>query len=121
MCSALCSERSSSTETGSGVYGRAGEKGKCCGSKVCTWQSQAPSGTAKFTGVDGCEALARTTLGLHVRAAVPAVIAPNIISRRVNMSNPPGDLPRKYNAKVRALYRTIAQQTFAAPAPECIQ
>src|SRR6202051_4456329 len=103
MCSALCRERNSSTETGSGVYGREGEKGKCCGSKVCTWQSQASSGTAKFTGVDGCEALARITLGLHARAAVPAVTAPSIISRRVNMGNPPGDLPREYNANFRAL------------------
>src|SRR5579863_9871498 len=109
MCRARCRERSSSTETGSGVYGRAGENGKCCGSKVCTWQSQAPSGTAKFTGVDGCEALALATFGLHARAAAPAVTVPRKTSRRVNMDNPPDGLTRNYNAKLRALHRRIAQ------------
>src|ERR1700692_2660301 len=115
MCSALCRERNSSTETGSGVYGREGEKGKCCGSKVCTWQSQAPSGTAKFTGVEGCEALASATHGFHARAAAPAATPPIITSRRVNMDNPPQDLPRKYIAKLRAVYQRIAPQTFATP------
>src|SRR5690349_3063025 len=105
MCRALCRERNSSTETGSGVYGREGEKGKCCGSKVCTWQSQAPSGTAKFTGVEGCDALAKTAFGLHARAAVPAVTAPSITSRRVNIDNPPGEFLREYNAKLQAVYR----------------
>src|ERR1700676_4971331 len=26
---------------------------------MCVWQSQAPTGTSKFTGVDGCDAVAR--------------------------------------------------------------
>ena len=73
---------------------------------------QAPSGTAKFTGVDGCEALARTALGFHASEAVPAATAPRITSRLVNMGNPPGDLPRKYNAKFRAVYWRIAIRPY---------
>jgi hypothetical protein len=76
------------------------ENGKCCGSNVCTWQSQAPSGTAKFTGVDGCEALARTIFGLQAIAAVPAVAAPTMNSRRVNMRDSPGYFQRKYSSNL---------------------
>src|SRR5713226_1705418 len=46
------------------------------------WQSQAPAGTSKFTGVAGWEAL-----GKPVRMCIvaPAAIAPIRISRRVSM------------------------------------
>src|SRR5882672_3605148 len=46
------------------------------------WQSQAPAGTSKFTGVAGCEALAKPVRRCMV---APAAIAPIRISRRVGM------------------------------------
>src|SRR5260370_6451428 len=37
------------------------------------WQSQAPGGTSKFTGVDGCAAVAKTGLsGIVIPAAMEA-------------------------------------------------
>src|ERR1700736_3943807 len=46
------------------------------------WQSQAPSGRSKFTGVDGCEALASTLLLFMV---TPAAMEASIILRRVSI------------------------------------
>src|SRR6266481_7203394 len=46
------------------------------------WQSQAPGGTSKFTGVDGCAAVAKTGLsGIVIPAAMEASRTP----RRVNI------------------------------------
>src|SRR6266545_1953731 len=46
------------------------------------WQSQAPAGTSKFTGVAGWEALAKP---VRMCMAAPAAIAPIRTSRRVSM------------------------------------
>src|SRR6266496_2929048 len=46
------------------------------------WQSQAPAGTSKFTGVAGWEALAKPVRRCMV---APAAIAPSRTSRRVSM------------------------------------
>src|SRR6266496_5967304 len=46
------------------------------------WQSQAPAGTSKFTGVAGWEALAKPVRKCMV---APAAIAPIRTSRRVSM------------------------------------
>src|SRR6195256_4922695 len=46
------------------------------------WQAQAPAGTSKFTGVAGCEALARP---VRMCIVAPAAIAPIRSSRRVSM------------------------------------
>src|SRR5882672_5488330 len=46
------------------------------------WQSQAPAGTSKFTGVAGWEALAKPVRRCRV---APAAIAPIRTSRRVSM------------------------------------
>src|SRR6266705_5212474 len=48
------------------------------------WQSQAPAGTSKFTGVAGCEALAKPVRRCMV---APAAIAPIRTSRRVSMGS----------------------------------
>ena len=48
---------------------------------MCVWQSQAPRGTAKLTGVAGCAAEAKTVLTGRTRAAAPAAVAPVIILR----------------------------------------
>src|SRR6266705_1472579 len=44
------------------------------------WQSHAPAGTSKFTGVDGWEALAKP---VRMCMMAPAAIAPSRTSRRV--------------------------------------
>jgi hypothetical protein len=46
------------------------------------WQSQAPAGTSKFTGVDGCDAAARADLPGMV---IPAAMEASRILRRVSM------------------------------------
>src|ERR1700738_898619 len=47
------------------------------------WQSQAPAGMSKFTGVDGCAAVAKTDrLGMDV---IPAAMEASKIPRRVSM------------------------------------
>src|SRR5882762_3212216 len=46
------------------------------------WQSQAPAGISKFTGVDGCAALART---VRLFMVTPAAIEASIILRRVSI------------------------------------
>src|SRR5713101_1927300 len=53
------------------------------------WQSQAPAGTSKFTGVAGCEALAKPVRTCMV---APAAIAPIRSSRRVSMGFLPGGI-----------------------------
>src|SRR5258707_10271544 len=53
------------------------------------WQSQAPAGTSKFTGVTGCEALAKPVRTCMV---APAAIAPIRSSRRVSMGFLPGGI-----------------------------
>jgi hypothetical protein len=54
------------------------------------WQSQAPGGTSKFTGVDGCAAVAKTgLLGMVIPAAMEASKTP----RRVNI----GLLPVRFS------------------------
>src|ERR1700737_1431357 len=52
------------------------------------WQSQAPSGTSKFTGVDGCEDLASAFLLLFM--LTPAAMEASIILRRVSIVVLPG-------------------------------
>src|SRR5438309_267339 len=46
------------------------------------WESQAPGGTSKFTGVAGCEALAKP---VRMCIVAPAAIAPIRSSRRVSI------------------------------------
>src|SRR5262249_929610 len=50
--------------------------------KICAWQSQALSGTSKFTGVSGCDALARAT---RLCAASAVATVPSTTLRRVGM------------------------------------
>src|ERR1700687_5588743 len=45
---------------------------------MCVWQSQAPAGTSKFTGVDGCDAVARA---VRLRMVAPAAIETSRILR----------------------------------------
>src|SRR5580765_6915598 len=49
---------------------------------MCVWQSQAPAGTSKFTGVPGWAALAKL---VRMWVMAPAAMAPNNISRRVGI------------------------------------
>jgi hypothetical protein len=51
------------------------------------WQSQAPAGTSKFTGVAGCTALAAAVL-LFINT--PAAMEASIILRRVSIGVLPG-------------------------------
>src|SRR6266446_9332516 len=53
------------------------------------WQSQAPAGTSKLTGVAGWAALARTG---RARIMTPAAIAPSRTSRRVSMGSSSGGI-----------------------------
>src|SRR2546427_10697488 len=53
------------------------------------WQSQAPAGTSKFTGVAAWDALART---VRVRIKTPAAIAQSRTSRRVSMGSSSGGI-----------------------------
>jgi hypothetical protein len=46
------------------------------------WQSQAPAGTSKFTGVDGWDALAETS---RLCMVTPAAMEASRILRRVSM------------------------------------
>jgi hypothetical protein len=48
------------------------------------WQSQAPAGTSKLTGVDGCAALANALLAFM---ATPAATEASRIPRRVSMAS----------------------------------
>src|SRR5439155_13756270 len=81
--SARCSAAISSGSAVSGVYTRPGKNGNFSGSPwMWVWQSQAPAGTSKFTGVAGWEALAKP---VRRRMAAPAAIAPIRTSRRVSM------------------------------------
>src|SRR5262245_49944660 len=50
------------------------------------WQSHAPAGTSKFTGVDGCAALEKALLLVMV---TPAAMEASIISRRVSIGRLP--------------------------------
>src|SRR6266480_2385706 len=47
------------------------------------WQSQAPAGTSKFTGVEGCAAVAKADLSDMV---IPAAMEASRILRRVSMA-----------------------------------
>src|SRR6478752_3258326 len=49
---------------------------------MCVWQSHAPAGMAKLTGVAGCEGSANVD---PARDRAPAAIAPNTTSRLVVM------------------------------------
>src|SRR5258706_1832911 len=49
---------------------------------MCVWQSHAPGGTSKLTGVAGWEALASP---VRVRSMIPAAIVPSRTSRRVGI------------------------------------
>src|SRR5216110_3067930 len=42
---------------------------------ICVWQSQAPAGTSKFTGVAGCAALAFAKRGPRAAATAPSRIS----------------------------------------------
>jgi len=46
------------------------------------WQSQAPAGMSKFTGVAGCAAVAKT---VRLGMAIPAAMEASRIPRRVSM------------------------------------
>ena len=50
------------------------------------WQSQAPAGMSKFTGVAGCAALAEAVLLFMV---TPAAMEASIILRRVSIGGSP--------------------------------
>jgi hypothetical protein len=52
------------------------------------WQSHAPAGTAKFTGVLGCEAIAKALSTGRTSAAIPAIPAVIRISRRDGIDPP---------------------------------
>src|SRR2546426_2093720 len=69
---------------------------------MCVWQSQAPAGTSKFTGVAGWAALARL---VRVRMMAPAATAPIRISRRVSMGVLPGGIARQATVP-----RTVARE-----------
>jgi hypothetical protein len=49
---------------------------------MCVWQSHAPGGTSKFTGVCGCDALADADAPGRTNAAVAAAAIPISSSRR---------------------------------------
>src|SRR3954466_13348686 len=53
---------------------------------MCVWQSQAPGGIPKSTGVAGCEGAANAD---PARASAPAAITPSNTSRRVVMAISP--------------------------------
>src|SRR5712692_400769 len=85
MRSALCSAAISSGSAVSGVYTRPEKYGNFAGSPwMCVWQSQAPAGTSKFTGVAGWAALARPALAW---TSNPPAIAPATNLRLVSMSS----------------------------------
>src|SRR5258708_26768516 len=85
MRSALCSSAISSGVATSGVYTRPEKYGKRAGSPwMCVWQSQAPGGTSKPTGVAGWEALARPA---RARRSNPAASVPATNRRRVSMGS----------------------------------
>jgi hypothetical protein len=50
------------------------------------WQSQAPAGMSKFTGVDGCEAAAKA---VRLCMAAPAAMVASIILRLVSIGRLP--------------------------------
>src|SRR5579863_908290 len=82
MPSALCSAAISSGEAGSGVYTRPAKNGYFSGKWMWVWQSQACSGTSKFTGVDGCAALANA---VRFCIAMPAATDASKRVRRLSM------------------------------------
>ena len=85
VCRARCKDRISARDAGSGVYTRPAAQGNCLASpKMCVWQSHAPLGTSKFTGVVGWEALAKTSPGRPARNAAPAI--PARLSRSLRVS-----------------------------------
>src|SRR5579872_930656 len=49
---------------------------------MCVWQSQAPAGMSKFTGIAGCEAFAKP---VRARSNSPAAVAFESRLRRVSM------------------------------------
>src|SRR3954468_21001060 len=90
MCSALCNADISAGSAISGVYVRPGNHGNFAGSPwICVWQSQAPAGTSKFTGVDGCDAFANEK---RVCSKAPAAAVPSTKSRLVIMISSCQDL-----------------------------
>ncbi len=85
MRSALCSSAISSGNAVSGVYTRPEKYGNLAGSPwMCVWQSQAPAGTSKFTGVAGWAALARPALA---RISNPPAIVPATNLRLVSIGS----------------------------------
>src|SRR5437868_5777750 len=85
MLSALCSAFISSGDASSGVYTRPSNQVYFAGSPwICVWQSHAPAGTAKLTGVAGCEGSA---IADPARARVPAATAARSTSRLVVMAS----------------------------------
>ena len=83
MPSAWCSAAISSGSAISGVYTRPGKNGNFPGSPwICVWQSQAPRGTSKLTGVAGCAALAKLA---PARNSAPPAIDAAMNLRRVSM------------------------------------
>src|SRR4051812_14987535 len=88
MRSALWSCAISSGSAASGVYTRPANIGNSRASPwMCVWQSHAPAGTSKLTGVAGCDALASARRGPKAAAR-----APNRISRLFGMAAPPLEL-----------------------------
>lgn len=51
---------------------------------MCVWQSHAPGGTSKFTGVTGCDAMAHTGVARRVNALIAAPETPiNTLRREI--------------------------------------
>src|SRR5437773_547372 len=73
------------------------------------WQSQAPAGTSKFTGVAGCEALAKP---VRRCMAAPAAIAPIRTSRRVSMGSSLFRIHRIWDKRRLASPRRAGLQVF---------
>src|SRR5579872_4846036 len=115
MPSALCSAAISSGVAGSGVYTRPAKNGYFSGRWIWVWQSQAPAGTSKFTGVVGCDALAKAA---RFCTATPAAMEASRRSRRLSMGRLLFllGLLSNYSAAAAALARAIAAGSPAARA-----
>src|SRR3989441_147317 len=93
MCRALGSAAICSGSAIWGIWPRPEKNGNFSGSPwMCVWQSQAPAGTSKFTGVAGWAAFARL---VRVGRMAPAANAPIRISRRVRMGVLPDGIARQ--------------------------
>src|SRR4051812_4233538 len=85
MRSERCNDCSSSTDAGAGVYVRVGDNGNLATSPMTwVWQSHAPAGTSKFTGVtDGSGPAPEVTEG-RPNACTPAAAATLLRTARLD-------------------------------------